>query len=105
MMSRPVLLLCQLLVAVVFFGLWQFFATVPIFGYMVLPPFFFSTPVDVFNRIVKWLVEGSIWRHLMITLTEAVAGLRDRLGVRHADRVLVRPPANASPRSSIPMSR
>jgi NitT/TauT family transport system permease protein len=71
MMSRPVLLLCQLLVGVVFFGLWQLFATVPMFGYTVLPPFFFSTPVDVFNRIVKWLVEGSIWRHLMITLTEA----------------------------------
>src|SRR3979409_2169516 len=70
-MSRTGLLLCQLLVAVVFFGLWQLLATVPIFGYMVLPPFFFSTPVNVFNRIVKWLVEGTIWGHLVVTLTES----------------------------------
>ncbi len=63
-MSRGGLLLFQLLVAVVFFGLWQLLATVPIFGHIVLPPFFFSTPVNVFNRILKWLIEGTIWRHL-----------------------------------------
>jgi NitT/TauT family transport system permease protein len=56
----------------VFFGLWQLLATVPIFGHIVLPPFFFSTPVNVFNRIFKWLIEGTIWRHLVVTLTEAV---------------------------------
>ena len=28
-------------------ALWQFFATVPVFGKMLLPPFFFSNPVDV----------------------------------------------------------
>ena len=71
-MSRTNLLLCQLLVAVVFFGLWQLLATVPIFGVIVLPPFFFSTPGAVFGRIVKWFVEGTIWRHLLITLTESV---------------------------------
>ena len=71
-MSKPGLLLCQLLVAAVFFGLWQLLATVPIFGHTVLPPFFFSTPVNVFNRIVKWLIEGTIWRHLLVTLTESV---------------------------------
>jgi NitT/TauT family transport system permease protein len=48
------------------------FATVPILGYTVLPPFFFSTPVNVFNRISKWLIEGTIWRHLLVTLTESV---------------------------------
>jgi NitT/TauT family transport system permease protein len=26
----------------------------------------------VFNRIVKWLAEGTIWRHLVITLTESI---------------------------------
>ena len=71
-MSRLTLLLCQLLVALVFFGLWQFLATVPIFGHTVLPPFFFSTPVNVFSRIFKWLIEGTIWRHLLVTLTESV---------------------------------
>ena len=71
-MSRGGLLLFQVLVGLVFFGLWQLLATVPIFGHTVLPPFFFSTPVNVFNRILKWLIEGTIWRHLLVTLTESV---------------------------------
>jgi NitT/TauT family transport system permease protein len=72
MMSRPMLLLLQLLVAVVSLGLWQFFATVEIFGKMLLPPFFFSTPVDVFSQIVKWFSSGVIWKHLFITLWESI---------------------------------
>ena len=50
-MSRLMLLVFQLLVAVVGLGLWQFFATVPIFGHTLLPPFFFSNPVDVGHQI------------------------------------------------------
>jgi NitT/TauT family transport system permease protein len=72
MMSRPILLLLQLLVAVVALGLWQFFATVEVFGKMLLPPFFFSTPVDVFSQIVKWFSSGVIWKHLFITLWESI---------------------------------
>jgi NitT/TauT family transport system permease protein len=72
MLSRPTLLLLQLLVAVVALGLWQFFATVPVFGKMLLPPFFFSTPVDVFSQIVKWFSSGVIWKHLFITLWESI---------------------------------
>jgi NitT/TauT family transport system permease protein len=71
-MSRPMLLLCQLSVAVVFFGLWQLLATVPMFGRMLLPPFFFSTPVDVFSQIVAWFASGVIWKHLGITLLESM---------------------------------
>src|SRR4051812_7809408 len=71
-MSRPVLLLCQLMVAVVFFGLWQLLASVPLFGRMVLPPFFFSTPVDVFSQIVAWFASGIIWKHLGIALLESM---------------------------------
>src|SRR6201993_2408840 len=71
-MSRLMLLVFQLLVAVVGLGLWQFFATVPIFGHMLLPPFFFSNPVDVFEQIVKWFVSGVIWKHLGITLAESI---------------------------------
>lgn len=71
-MSRSHLLLCQLLVAVVFFGAWQLFATVSFFGVTLLPPFFFSTPTAVFGRVFKWLVEGTVWRHLAVTLTESV---------------------------------
>ena len=72
MMSRPVLLLCQLMVAVVALALWQFLTTVPIFGRVLLPPFFFSNPVDVASQIVDWFVRGTIWKHLLITLWESV---------------------------------
>ena len=69
-MSRPVLLLCQLMVAVVGLALWQFLTSVPIFGRILLPPFFFSNPVDVASQIVDWFVRGTIWKHLLITLWE-----------------------------------
>ena len=72
MMSRPVLLLCQVLVAVVALAVWQLLATVPVFGRILLPPFFFSNPVDVGSQIVDWFVRGVIWKHLLITLWESV---------------------------------
>ncbi len=71
-MSRAKLLVLQLLVAVAAVLLWQLFTTVPIAGVKLLPPFFFSTPYDVAARIVKWFVEGTIWKHLWITLIEAL---------------------------------
>jgi NitT/TauT family transport system permease protein len=70
--SRPTLLRLQLLVAVVAVLLWHVLTTIPIAGVKLLPPFFFSTPSDVALRIVKWLVEGTIWHHLWITLIESV---------------------------------
>src|SRR5260370_2647896 len=71
-MSRLTLLVCQLLVAVVVLGLWQLLATVPIFGRMLLPPFFFSNPVDVGSQIVDWFSTGVIWKHPPITLWESI---------------------------------
>ena len=71
-MPRTKLLALQLLVAVVAVALWHVGTTVPIGGVKLLPPFFFSTPADVAARIVKWFVEGTIWRHLWITLVESV---------------------------------
>jgi NitT/TauT family transport system permease protein len=71
-MSRVTLLACQLLVAVLGLGLWQLLASVPIFGHMLLPPFFFSNPVDVGRQIVDWFVSGVIWKHLAITLWESI---------------------------------
>jgi NitT/TauT family transport system permease protein len=71
-MRRSHLLVLQVLVALAAVGLWHFFATVPIGDVMVLPPFYFSTPVDVISRVVKWFYEGTIWRHLWITLVEAM---------------------------------
>jgi NitT/TauT family transport system permease protein len=71
-MSRLTLLLCQLLVAVVALGLWQLFSTVPVFGHVLLPPFFFSNPVDVGSQIFDWFSSGVIWKHLAITLWESI---------------------------------
>jgi NitT/TauT family transport system permease protein len=71
-MSRLKLLSLQVLVAVVGLGLWQFFGTVPVFGRMLLPPFFFSNPVDVGAQIVHWFSTGVIWKHLAITLWESI---------------------------------
>src|SRR5215471_13383479 len=71
-MSRVGLLSLQLLVAVVVLALWQFFATVPVFGKMLLPPFFFSTPTDVAAEVFDLFWSGIIWKHLVITLWESV---------------------------------
>src|SRR5258705_5548217 len=72
LMSRLMLAACQLLVAVVALVLWQVLATVPVLGRSRLPPFFFSTPVDVGSKIVDWFVRGVIWKHLLITLWESI---------------------------------
>lgn len=71
-MPRTRLLLLQILVAVLAIALWHVSTTVPIDGVTLLPPFFFSTPVDVARRVVKWFVDGTIWKHLWITLVEAM---------------------------------
>jgi NitT/TauT family transport system permease protein len=71
-MSRIGLLSLQLLVAIAVLALWQLLASVPVFGKMLLPPFFFSNPVDVFSQIVAWFASGVIWKHLVITLWESI---------------------------------
>jgi NitT/TauT family transport system permease protein len=68
----PMLLLCQVLVAVVAVGLWHVLTTVPLFGRILLPPFFFSNPWDVGSQIVAWFASGVIWKHLGITLLESL---------------------------------
>jgi NitT/TauT family transport system permease protein len=71
-MSRLSLVALQVLVAIVVLVLWQLFATVPVFGKILLPPFFFSNPVDVFAQIGSWFASGVIWKHLAITLWESI---------------------------------
>ena len=72
--SRPVLLLLQVLAAVVFLLAWHLLTTIPIGadGKPLLPPFFFSTPLDVLARTWKDLTGTEIWRHLGVTLLETV---------------------------------
>ncbi len=71
-MSRSVLLICQLMVAVVTIALWHLLTSVEIFGRVLLPPFFFSTPADVASQVVSWFASGMIWKHLGITLLESL---------------------------------
>ncbi len=72
MIPRAQLLLLQILVAVVAVALWYVLTTYPIFGHVVLPPFFFSNPLDVAKQIVEWFVTGIIWKHLWVTLEESI---------------------------------
>jgi NitT/TauT family transport system permease protein len=70
-MSRITLLFLQIMVAVVSLALWHVLTTYPIFGRMILPPFFFSNPFEVGKQIVHWFATGIIWKHLYVTLLEA----------------------------------
>ena len=71
-MSRVTLLTLQVLVAVVALAAWYVFSSFRVFGHMLLPPFFFSNPVDVGSQIFDWFRSGVIWKHLLITLWESV---------------------------------
>ncbi len=71
-MEQTKLRFLQLMVAVVFIGFWHIATTTTLFGAVKDVQFFFSTPVDIAVRIVKWFREGTIWYHLGITLLEAV---------------------------------
>ena len=71
-MSRLKLGLLQILVAIVALAIWQVFTTYPVFGTILLPPFFFSNPLDVASQIVVWFATGVIWKHLYVTLVEAM---------------------------------
>ena len=92
------LLVAQALVAVVTIAIWHIGSSVPIGGVYLLPKFFFSTPVDVAQRIGKLFADGTgkivycpepiqitnllsiadpcfgktVWQHLTFTLTEGV---------------------------------
>ena len=69
---RGMILGLQILVAVFLIGFWYVGSKVPIGGVYLLPEFFFSTPLDVFWRVYKLFATGTIWKHLLITLTETL---------------------------------
>ncbi len=41
----------------------------------LLDPFFFSRPTDIARRVGTWLVDGTLVRHLFVTIEEALLGL------------------------------
>jgi NitT/TauT family transport system permease protein len=71
-LPRGKLVSLQVLVGAGALGLWQVGSTVPLGGVYLLPKFFFSTPLDVAERVFKLFATGQVWKHLWITLTEAI---------------------------------
>lgn len=73
-MGRDRLSLLAMQVALGFglLAVWHVGSTVKIFGTLWLPPFFFSTPGDVFARVWSMFASGKIWNHLGITLAETI---------------------------------
>jgi len=71
-MPRAQLLTLQILVAILAIGGWYVFSTYPIFGITLLPPFFFSNPIDVGKQVYAWFATGVIWKHLWVTLIESI---------------------------------
>ena len=60
-MSRGLLLLLQVAVAVVAILLWHLFTTTSLVGDPSRMQFFFSTPGAVARQIWAWFADGSIW--------------------------------------------
>jgi NitT/TauT family transport system permease protein len=71
-MSRLGLLALQIMVAIIAVVLWYVLTTYAVFGRILLPPFFFSNPLDVAKQIYVWFATGVIWKHLWVTLIEAI---------------------------------
>jgi NitT/TauT family transport system permease protein len=73
--SRIKLLSLQLLVAVVALAMWHVLTTIPIFGRILLPPFFFSNPIDVGSQVVKWFTTGVMWESVLAFVIGSVGGV------------------------------
>ena len=71
-MSRSRLLFAQIGVGIGLLAFWHIFTNYPVFGDVKNARFFFSTPLDVAERIWKLFYSGTIWKHLWITLTETM---------------------------------
>lgn len=69
--SKLLILALQIAIAVVTIVVWHVVSTTGLVGDPKTIAFFFSTPLAVLTRIVEWFSDGSIWRHLGITLLEA----------------------------------
>jgi len=66
--SAWVVLACQVAIVVVFLGAWQFASGT------LIKPLWISSPTDVFALLVEWIVDGSLWPHVLVTLSEIIIG-------------------------------
>jgi NitT/TauT family transport system permease protein len=65
--SRLKVIFCQVLLGLAVIVTWQALSNGG-----VLDKFFFSRPSDVFARVAQWVMKGSIYPHLIVTLEEAL---------------------------------
>jgi sulfonate transport system permease protein len=68
--SRAAVTLAQVALLTAIVAAWQAGVSVKL-----LDPFFFSRPSDIGQRILSWAASGTLWRHLAVTLEEALLGL------------------------------
>ena len=68
--SRASVLAWQIALAALIVVVWQ--AGV---AFKLLDPFFFSRPTDIGRRIVTWIADGTLVRHLFVTIEESLIGL------------------------------
>ncbi|MBO0874737.1 MAG: ABC transporter permease, partial [Pseudonocardia sp.] len=62
--------LAQVALGVVLLALWELGAATG-----VLDPFFFSRPSAIVGKMIDWVADGGIFRHLRVTLVEALLAL------------------------------
>ncbi|HZR26849.1 MAG TPA: ABC transporter permease [Vicinamibacterales bacterium] len=67
---RKRVLFLQIVVAVVVIALWQ-----GLVAAKLLDPFFVSRPSDIARRILTWIGDGTLVRHLFVTIEESLLGL------------------------------
>ncbi len=60
---------CQILILVVFFALWELFASIG-----VIDSFFVSSPSKIIETLISLFSSGEIWSHIGITLYETIFG-------------------------------
>ena len=68
--SRAAVFFWQIVVGVLALALWQGLVSLKL-----LDPFFVSRPTDIVRRVGSWVIGGSLWRHLSVTLEESLLGL------------------------------
>jgi len=64
---RPWLIVAQVALAAAVMVAWEWGASA-----MLIDPFFFSRPSAIAQRIVHWIVTGSLWGHVWTTFAEAM---------------------------------
>ena len=68
--GRVAVLAWQIAVGVVVLAAWQTLVSLKI-----LDAFFVSRPSDILQRVARWVVSGTLWGHLAVTLEESLLGL------------------------------